>query len=146
MLWGSNTQLYFWKRWPCSVKIQQRDIMSKVSKKDRCLWCLLQIQPYSSSEGIYFLQLYKFPEEWLLSREKKSSRAEISFLGISDASQRFPLGALNNVLTSCWSEEKGVRKPSGFSYCALVRATVAWSALFLERQSKIRGCGSYLES
>lgn len=54
MLWGSNIQLYFWKCWPCSVKIQQRDIMSKVSKKDRCLWCLLQIQPYSSSEGFLF--------------------------------------------------------------------------------------------
>lgn len=77
MLWGSNTQLYFWKRWPCSVKIQQRDIMSKVSKKDRCFWWLLQIQPYSSSEGVYFLQLYEFPEEWLISREKKSSRAEV---------------------------------------------------------------------
>lgn len=47
----------------------------------------------------FFSATYKFLEEWLISRGK-SSRAEISLLGIP----RFPLGALNNLLTSCWSE------------------------------------------
>lgn len=44
------------------MKIQQKGIMSKiVSKQDRCLWCLLQTESYSSSEG-FCLQLYRFQE------------------------------------------------------------------------------------
>lgn len=146
MLWGSNTQLYFWKRWPCSVKIQQRDIMSKVSKKDRCLWCLLQIQLTAVLRVFFFSATVQISRRVAHQQGKESSRAEISLLGISCASERFLLGALNHLLTSCWSEEKDIGKPSGCSYCALVRATVAWYALFLERESKTWGCDSYLES
>lgn len=84
----------------------------KVSEQDRCLWCLLQIQPYSSSEG-FFLQLYRFPEECLAHQRGKEEQQD-GYLSRASClpSQRSPLWGLSNLLTSWW-------KPSGFSHYAL---------------------------
>lgn len=63
---SENVDLTLWK-------FSKGTSCPKVSKQDRCLWCLLQIQLYSSSEG-FFLQLYRFPEECLAHQQGKEQQ------------------------------------------------------------------------
>lgn len=63
---SENVDLTLWK-------FSKGTSCRKVSKQDRCLWCLLQIQLYNSSEG-FFLQLYRFPEECLAHQQGKEQQ------------------------------------------------------------------------